>query len=183
MKRVPTSCDREPEVLELCLTESWPSRADEDLRLHVRTCASCDELIAVACALADVTDRQHTRALPDAALVWHRAQMRARHEAALRAERPLVFIEVTAVAVACLIFLLGAWAMSLGDVASRMAHEAATAAANGVVAMLGEPGVDAHTAILAAPRARLLLVIVGLYIVVLAAGAALTRSANRADEV
>jgi hypothetical protein len=71
--------------------------------------------------------------LPDARLIWHRAQMRARQDAVRRAARPLVMAEITAGAVFVVLVLTWAGGMTLpidrmGDVISTVAGGLVSAA-------------------------------------------------------
>jgi hypothetical protein len=87
------SCPYEPDVLDLVATGQWPERADAALRTHVAGCALCTELAVVAVALGDLADATHRDThVPDASVVWYRAQLRARDELARRAARPLMIV-------------------------------------------------------------------------------------------
>jgi hypothetical protein len=87
-----TSCDREAIVLELVAAHGagWQRDANPDLVVHAASCEVCRDLADVSAALRDdaaMLERQP--ALPGAGLVWWRANIRARLEAARTAERPL----------------------------------------------------------------------------------------------
>src|SRR6185295_1170861 len=90
--------------------------ADQALKDHVRECASCADAVAVTSALlADAAYARHESSPPSSAIVWWRAQMRARQEAARVAERPLTIVHALAIACAAglllgLLGLAGAWA-------------------------------------------------------------------------
>jgi hypothetical protein len=93
------SCVHERDVLDLVAIGQWPSRADETLRAHVATCATCAEVAAVAAAVrewADETDASEPVKVPDASVVWYRAQVRAREEATRRASRPVLVAQLVA---------------------------------------------------------------------------------------
>jgi hypothetical protein len=98
-------CPREEELLDALQTSRWPEGCDAALRDHTASCASCADLLAVVAPLLD----EH-RALvqdasvPSSAIVWWRAQMRSRREAAARAAQPISF--VFGIAVACAAGLL-----------------------------------------------------------------------------
>lgn len=81
-------CPREREVLELVGISQWPQRADADLRTHVEGCACCSDLVTVATAFFDASESAVV--VPDATVVWQRAQWKARQEEARRAARPVV---------------------------------------------------------------------------------------------
>jgi hypothetical protein len=108
----PVVCPRETDVLELVAIGQWPVRAGADLRAHVASCASCADLAAVATAVVETRDAgaAHVR-VPDASLVWFRAQLRAREEAARRAARPLWVAQVAAVA--AVVIALALWSGGL----------------------------------------------------------------------
>jgi len=105
------SCACERDVLDLVAIGQWPSRADETLRAHVATCATCAEVAAVAAAVrewADEADDTDPVKVPDASVVWYRAQVRAREEATRRASRPVLVAQLVAlVAVVCAAVWIG----------------------------------------------------------------------------
>ncbi len=107
MNRTMTPCDREGDVLDLVAIGQWPALADADLAAHVAACPNCSELALVASAIVDVRDTgaAHKR-LPDAGVVWLRAQMRAREDAARRAARPLWIAQLTGVAVIAAVLVI-----------------------------------------------------------------------------
>ncbi|MBI1873775.1 MAG: hypothetical protein HYS05_07790 [Acidobacteria bacterium] len=95
-------CPREPEALEAACAGTWPDRCDEDLRAHVATCAICGEVVEVARALREDHDGSWRAAsVPASGVVWWRAQMRARAEAARAAAKPITFVQ--GVAAACVV--------------------------------------------------------------------------------
>ncbi len=94
-------CEREQDVLDAVGSGRWPGRCDEELRGHVSACAVCLDLADVA--LAVVVDRDaawNEARVPSAGIVWWRAQLRAREDAALAAGRPVAFIQRVAASVA-----------------------------------------------------------------------------------
>jgi len=86
------SCEREAELVEALTSGRWPDACGEDLRRHAATCAVCAEVVLVARALGSAEARVEM-ALPTAGLVWWKAQMRARREAAERAAQPIAIVE------------------------------------------------------------------------------------------
>ena len=83
-------CPREQDLLEAVTSGRWPDRAPDELRAHAAACRVCGALAAVAAALRDEHDVALGDArVPDAGLVWRRAQIRARAEAARAAARPI----------------------------------------------------------------------------------------------
>jgi len=94
-------CDREPDVLDALAAGRWPARCDEDLRAHVSACAICRDLADVATAFAEDRDAAWRAAhVPSAGVVWWRAQLRAREDAARAAGRPVAFVQGVAASVA-----------------------------------------------------------------------------------
>lgn len=94
-------CDREQDVLDALAAGRWPDRCDQELRTHVSGCAICRDLADVASVLMDEQEvaRHHAR-VPPAGVVWWRAQLRARENAARTAGRPVAFIQGVAASVA-----------------------------------------------------------------------------------
>ena len=97
-------CPREHELLDALQTSRLPAM-DEALRAHITACASCTDTLAVVGALLD----EHHALIQDAtvpspAIVWWRAQMRSRREAAAEASRPISFVQ--GIALACAAGLL-----------------------------------------------------------------------------
>jgi hypothetical protein len=94
-------CDREEDVLDALSSGRWPSRCDDELRTHVTTCQACGDLAEVAATLVEDRDRLwHEARVPPAGVVWWRAQLRAREEAARAAVRPVAFVQGIAASVA-----------------------------------------------------------------------------------
>ena len=80
--RVP-QCEKEQAVTELLQTGRWPDACDAALRSHVESCAVCSEVVLVAGLLQEANSSLLAEVkLPDAGLVWWKAQLRARREAA-----------------------------------------------------------------------------------------------------
>jgi hypothetical protein len=98
------TCPHEEDVLAAIATGRWPDRVDAKLRAHAAVCAICQDSVTVARAFAC---RETLAApVPDASLVWLRAQFRARAEATRLAERPITIAQ--AVAFAAVVGVLGA---------------------------------------------------------------------------
>jgi hypothetical protein len=92
-------CEREQGVTEMLQSGRWPEDCDPALRSHVENCAVCSEVVLVAQFLRE----EHASLfadmkLPDAGLVWWRAQLRARREATELATRPIALAERFALA-------------------------------------------------------------------------------------
>jgi hypothetical protein len=108
------SCPHEADVLDLIWTNQWPARAERALVEHVAACDVCRDLASVASALSDLHEATAADVrVPDASVVWYRAEVRARHELARRATRPVAAAQVTA-AVAGIGGLFSAWRLG-GD--------------------------------------------------------------------
>ena len=98
-------CEFESDVLAAVIQSRV--RVDAELQEHMKTCAICADVAAVAGAIECA--REETVAcvsLPDSGLVWWKAQMRARREAVETAGRPITAIQVAAFA--CAMALMGA---------------------------------------------------------------------------
>ena len=122
-------CCREDDVLDALTSGRWPDRVDDDIRGHVATCAICADVVEVASAVLEVRhDEPGEMRIPSSAVMWWRAQMRARQEAAREAARPITVAQVVAavtlvaVAVGGLIALspwfagvLGGWMPDVDD--------------------------------------------------------------------
>jgi hypothetical protein len=94
------SCPREAEVLDLVWTNQWPARAERSLVDHVTTCEVCRDLATVASAIGDLNDATVAELkVPDASVVWYRAEVRARQELTRRATRPVAAAQAAAAVV------------------------------------------------------------------------------------
>ena len=94
-------CARESEIVDQIAAGQWPDAAPEDLRAHAASCPICADLALAASALHDdaAASIQAPMALPSAGQVWWRAELRARHEAARLAQRPVLAVQVVAAVV------------------------------------------------------------------------------------
>lgn len=98
-------CAHERDVLDLVAIGQWPQRADARLRAHVITCATCAEVAEVAVAVREWGDADPVAHLPEASVVWHRAQVKAREAASRAASRP-VWVAQGAALVALIVALV-----------------------------------------------------------------------------
>lgn len=99
----------EQEVLEAVMSGRFDSAWAEPFRAHVAGCASCSDLVLVAGSLRLEREAAAAEAKPpSAALVWWKAQLRARQEAAQRAVRPIAIAEKAGLAGAVLAVLVAA---------------------------------------------------------------------------
>jgi hypothetical protein len=94
-------CPREDDVLEAIAFGRWPERCS-DLAAHASSCDICADLVEVARALHDDRSALCREAQPPAAgMVWWRATIRARAEAARTATQPISMLQ--GVAGACFV--------------------------------------------------------------------------------
>jgi hypothetical protein len=106
-----TDCGREEEVFEALTSARWPDACSRDLSTHVAACPACADLVQVVLALtADQAAAVPTAPVPSSAVVWWRAQMRARQEAAQAASRPITVVQGIALASAIALLLATAGA-------------------------------------------------------------------------
>ena len=126
-------CHREADVFEAVAFGRWPDHCAE-LTAHVSTCAICADLVDVALALHEDRDALCREAQPPAAgMVWWRATIRARADAARTATQPISVLQ--AVAGACMVGAAGGivsvawssihWMDRLSDLAVRLASRRA----------------------------------------------------------
>ena len=100
-------CPHESDVLSAVYTNRWPRQVGEELREHVFECRICQDVIAVSAAFEAETDlARATARVPDASIVWWRAQLRARQAAEKEALRPITV--ALAVGLAAFVGVLGA---------------------------------------------------------------------------
>ena len=92
-------CPHESEVLSAVYTNRWPHQAGDELRDHVFECRICADVLAVAAAFEAETDLARANAhVPDASIVWWRAQLRARQAAEKEAVRPITVAQAVGLA-------------------------------------------------------------------------------------
>ena len=98
-------CIREDDVLDALTSERWPDRVSDELRHHVSSCQVCADLVAVVRPiLGDGDVPVPEPRIPSSAVMWWRAQMRGRQEAAREAARPITVAQ--AIATVCVVVLL-----------------------------------------------------------------------------
>jgi hypothetical protein len=134
----PHVCPFESDLWNAIASGEWPERAETSLRAHVVHCAICRDVELVAGNLYREARAVRTEAAPpSSAIVWWRAQMRARQEAATAADRPITIVQ--SIAIACAAGLvLGL----LGSVAAWVRGSAGwfdgwTVSASSMTALLG----------------------------------------------
>jgi hypothetical protein len=97
-------CGREQDVLDMLAANRWPAKCEPELQAHLQTCAPCADLLIVAGALLDEHECAWAEArVPPSALVWWRAQVRGREEAARAAARPIAFVQ--GIAASCAVWI------------------------------------------------------------------------------
>ena len=95
-------CSRTVEVQELLRLGHWPQAADAELAMHVRGCRRCGEMVLVTQALgAAKASAMNAARVEPPALVWWRAQLRRKHEAVQKIERPMRAQMLAVLAVVC----------------------------------------------------------------------------------
>jgi len=93
-----TACTREADVIRIAASGDW----DADIQEHIASCASCAETFELASALhAEDEEAQRDAKLPAAGLMYWRATIRARAEAARKAEQPITIAH--GVATSCVV--------------------------------------------------------------------------------
>lgn len=83
------ACKRKEEVLQAVRAGHWPQGCTEELRVHVAECGRCAEDVKLLSAFAAAREGTMRMAQPQSAeLLWWKAQLRRRHVAMERLERP-----------------------------------------------------------------------------------------------
>jgi hypothetical protein len=102
-------CLHEEDVADAVVSGRWPAGCDADLVAHAASCVICGDVIVVAGAICEDGNAACAEArIPPAGLMWWRAQLRARHDVAESAGRPITYVHAVAGAVAAgLFFTLG----------------------------------------------------------------------------
>jgi hypothetical protein len=92
-------CGREQDLLDALAAGRWPDGEVSELRMHVDGCGSCQDLLTVALPLLlEQALAQRDARIPSSAVVWWRAQTRARREAVEAATRPITLVQGLALA-------------------------------------------------------------------------------------
>ena len=159
-------CAREAEVMEAVAFGRWPEQCG-DLAAHVSACETCADVLEVARALHDDREWLSRGAQPPSAgIVWWRATIRARAEAARTATQPISVLQ--GVAGACTVGAAAGlvtvawqsmrWVDRIGELALELeSRRAGIASASAVAAGHGLP-------ILLAVAAGLVLAPLALYL-------------------
>jgi predicted anti-sigma-YlaC factor YlaD len=103
-------CEREAETVAALLSGS----ANAEVESHMQSCQVCLEISLVCKSLRETVDLPERRlnALPDAGLVWRKAQARSREKAIAGATRPILIVKFVSYAVALLFSL---WLVAVGQ--------------------------------------------------------------------
>ena len=87
-------CPHEQDVTDAIATGRWPERCEQDLRDHVAGCGTCTDLAEILAPVSSAWDASHAEgSVPPSALVWWRAQLLARQEAAAVAAKPVSVVQ------------------------------------------------------------------------------------------
>ena len=147
-----SECAREAELLDALQTTAWPDCCPADLRAHVGQCRSCEDLAAIVLPLLDEHRAATLEAgVPSSAIVWWRAQQRARLEALSVAARPITVVQWLSAACAA-----GLLAAAIGYVSPALRESLARAWS--MVSGIMAPGAGALSAL---PWAEMLVSPVG----------------------
>ena len=113
------ACAREQELAEAVRSGHWPLGCEPELRAHVEGCRRCSEMAMLAAAFRQARAQGMGAAdlpragLPNAGLLWWRAQLRRRNAAMARVNRPLAGAQ--ALALLAMMVALAALAVWLGQ--------------------------------------------------------------------
>jgi len=100
-------CERESQAAAARLSGEWPA----ELTQHVAQCPDCQDALMVSSFLSEGPGADAIE-VPAAGLVWFKAKLRLRREAAERAELPLVWGQRVVAAIAGGAMVWGAsWAL------------------------------------------------------------------------
>jgi len=100
----PTSCSHEQAIIAAVQTETWT----DALRMHLSSCVCCQETVQIAGwmhSLAVVED--NPRPLPDAKVIWLKAQLAQRRASAAEALKPVETFQRVAWGVSALALFFG----------------------------------------------------------------------------
>jgi len=117
-----TECPREGDAFEAVAFGRWPAHVTRELLAHVAGCPICRDVVDVAAPLQD-DRRLLMRAIdpPGAGIVWWRATIRARAEAAHTAMQPITVLQgVAGACVAGATAALATTAWRSADAAARL---------------------------------------------------------------
>lgn len=114
----PRECEKELMVIEAARSGSW----DADLCRHVAECHACADVALAAQAMNQMRAMDEVEArIPDAGLMWWKAQLLSKRAAGERATRPIRFVEHFSYACGIAVFIgvcVWQWAAIRGWLAS-----------------------------------------------------------------
>jgi hypothetical protein len=103
-------CPRSADVAAAVVGGDLLRAGDTELHQHVALCESCGDLAMVMSSLRAERDRSRRAApVPAAGLVWWRAQLRRRQEAASAAAAPVTIVHAITLAFALMLAVFFAW--------------------------------------------------------------------------
>jgi hypothetical protein len=95
----PLECSREKELVRLLVSGRYPESCSDELGLHIEGCGICKDVVTAGLAIREAqTASVENAPVPPPGLVWWRAELRARREAARAAERPITVAQALAAA-------------------------------------------------------------------------------------
>jgi hypothetical protein len=99
-----SACTHEKEVKKLLERGQWPHVALPELRAHVGSCRSCNELALVTMAFQQARNQAAGEArIGSPGVLWWRAQLRRRNEAVERIGRSILGAQIFALAMLLLL--------------------------------------------------------------------------------
>lgn len=100
------ACTRRDELIAVVRAGQWPQGCAPELREHVAACARCAEEARILSAFATAHDSAMQLApLQSPGLLWWKAQLRRRHDAMERLERPGLAIPTATIAASIVLLL------------------------------------------------------------------------------
>jgi len=157
-------CPREADVFEEIAFGRWPSHAPRELQAHVADCPLCRDVACVAAAMqGDRRQLMRSAAPPTSAIVWWRATIRARADAAQTAMRPMTLWQ--AVAGTCIAAVTAAIAAAVwrSGIAGGAAGFLARLAVSGAAPQFAAFGIEQTLLVLAGLVACLVLAPIAVY--------------------
>jgi hypothetical protein len=130
----PRECEKELLVIDAARTGSW----DAELRQHISDCHACADVALAAQAMNEMRAIDEAEArVPDAGLMWWKAQLLSKRAAGERATQPIRFVEHFSYACGIAVFIgvcvwqwaaIRGWLVSLWPGSTSTVHTAASAA-------------------------------------------------------
>jgi hypothetical protein len=91
------SCSCEKEVMQALKAGHWPDGCDHELRAHVENCSRCSDLVLVTAVFHQARAESVQEVLAvSPGLLWWRAQLRNRNEAAKKVSAPITVAQIFA---------------------------------------------------------------------------------------